>query len=83
MKKSCENVQIVSELKFIDQLPWILLLLICFLTLLSIVIRIIVLNLLQIFYPNKYIWKENGSLLFQKYHTLLCTEILLRESLLS
>ena len=59
---------------------WILSLLSWFPTLL-IVIRIIVFVLLQTFYPNKYIRKENGRLLFQKYDTLLCTKMLQRESL--
>ena len=51
--------------------------------LLLIVIRIRVLLLLQIFYRNKHILKENERLLFQKYGTLHCTKTLLRKNLLS
>ena len=51
--------------------------------LLLIVVRLKVLILLQIFYLNKYILKENGRLLFHTYRTPHCTKMLLRVSLLS
>ena len=54
-----------------------------FLTLLIINTRLIALVLLQFFYPSKYIQKEIGRLLFQKYPTLIFHKMLVRENLLS
>ena len=50
---------------------------------LLIVIRITVLVTLQVFYRHKYILKENGRVLFEKFRVLRCTKTFLRVSLLS